>query len=198
MTGRRCSGSTVSGNQCRRIAPPGELLCSTHNENATSERDQQKADVLEALTSVFGYAIAARAANISHVHLKWLRDEDPVFDASCDDARAAALDSIEGNLIRRARGFEHTEETKERMVVNDETGETDLVTVKTVTRFHYSDKAAELLLRGIRPQYRNNYDAPVPVAGPTETETAARRIFEDPILAARMDELLSDADRETT
>lgn len=199
MSGRRCEGTTAAGNQCRRNAVVGELYCSMHSEERAQEVATQKADVVEALRTTFGYAPAAAAAGISHVTLKWWRDEDPEFAAECDAARAACMDYVEAAVGRRARGFEHTEQTRELRQVGTEDDGTPIfrmMVTREVTKYHYSDKAAELLLRGERAQYRNSYLPPVTDdRHEGRVESAARRIFEDPELVDQIEDVFTALDQ---
>lgn len=183
---RQCEGTTVQGNQCRRRAAPGERFCSLHGDEAQTLREFQKEAVLDALPRVFAFHLAAEAAGITHVTLKDWRNDDTEFAQACIDARDAALDTIEGALVQRARGMEHTERTKELI-------DGQLVVTKETTRLHVSDKAAELILRGERPQYRHQWEPP-PSTVTDPVESKAREIFENPEAAKLIDEALAIAD----
>lgn len=179
---RRCEGTTRTGNRCRKHAPAGELFCVWHGEEAAVRRADQKRDVLEALPRVFSYSVAAQMAGVSSVTLKWWRDEDPEFAVSCLHAREDALDTIESAMMRRAVGFNESEDVYYRGEV-----------VGTKRRFVYSDRAGEILLSN-RTQYRRYTTDVIDAVGPDPFDLAVQEALTDPTRSDEIAELLDRLD----
>jgi hypothetical protein len=198
VAGRRCEGTTTAGNQCRKNAQAGAIYCERHGAEASALKAQQKEDVLAALPRVLSWAVAAEQARISHVTLKFWRDEDPEFEIACQHAKQAALDRVEFASMRRALGHEITEKVSElRTIGTGDTARTEMVVIRETTKWVYSDRAALMLLSGGRPEYRRGYE---PILDSTDAtiDAVAHELNDDPELSAQMDSIVEQMNQRST